>query len=144
MIQREYENMCEEKIKTEKAFVAFIDLLGASELIQKNPNNSLAIIHDCYKEVKKLMLKYEKDSIPIPEMKIFSDNIILSIPLNELESDKSLLSAISILVFSTYLQVYFWINNLLVRGAITIDSYFKDEMMAWEADWLGPIVWRVA
>lgn len=123
--------MCEEKMKTEKSFVAFIDLLGASELIEKNPDESLETIHGCYEEVKKYIAKWEKDSLIIPDIKIFSDNIILSIPLDSDDSDKILFSAMSILVFSMYLQVYFWINDLLVRGAITIGSYYKDEMMAW-------------
>lgn len=123
--------MSEKKIKTEKAFVAFIDLLGASQLMEKNSDSSLEIIHNCYECVKEYIFKWEKESFPIPQIKIFSDNIILSIPLNNLESDKSLFSGISILIFSIYLQVYFWMNNLLVRGAITIGSYFQDDMIAW-------------
>lgn len=119
------------EIKTEKAFVAFIDLLGGSELIENDPDGSLNVIHDCYEGVKKFIYERDKEPLTIPEIKIFSDNIILSIPLNDFDSDKSLFSAMSILVFSAYLQIYFWMNDLLVRGAITIGSYYEDDMMAW-------------
>lgn len=119
------------EIKTEKTFVAFIDLLGASELIEKDPDGSLNIIHNCYEGVKQFISEWDKEPLTIPEMKIFSDNIILSIPLNDFDSDKSIFSAMSILIFSAYLQLYFWMHDLLVRGAITIGSYYEDEMMAW-------------
>lgn len=121
-------------MKNVKSVVAFIDLLGAKELIQNDPENSLEIIHSCYEYAKNEIKDKYPSELNFPQINIFSDNIVLSLPLYDMEnnnSDKDLMNIMSVIVYSSIIQYYFWVNRLLVRGAISFGSFFSDELMVW-------------
>lgn len=61
-------------------------------------------------------------------MKIFSDNIVISVPRKG-ESGHGAFCAIAMI--SAIIQVQFLKHGLLTRGGIASGSYFVDDMMAW-------------
>ena len=69
----------EQKYKTKSAVVAFIDVLGPSEAIRNNVNESLNAVHIAYDETIMQFKKYHSEHMNEPKEDIFSDNIILSI-----------------------------------------------------------------
>lgn len=118
----------EQKYKTSLATVAFIDVLGSSEAIKNNANESLNAIHTAYDETIIQFEKYNSEHMNEPKVDIFSDNIILS---NEIIEGKEERAFVSIIFFSALLQINMWINNLLVRGGISYGDFFSDEKMIW-------------
>ena len=105
----------EQKYKTKPTAVAFIDVLGSSEAIKNNVNESLNAIHIAYDETIIQFEKYHSKHMKEPKVDIFSDNIILS---NELIEGKEEKAFASIIFFSALLQMNMWVNDLLVRGGI--------------------------
>ncbi len=118
----------EQKYKTTLATVAFIDVLGSSEAIKSNANESLNAIHTAYDETIIQFEKYNSEHLNEPKVDIFSDNIILS---NEIIEGKEERAFFSIIFFSALLQLNMWINDLLVRGGISYEDFFSDERMIW-------------
>lgn len=118
----------EQKYRTKPAVVAFIDVLGSSEAIKNNANESLNAIHIAYDETIIQFKKYHSKHMNEPKVDIFSDNIILS---NEIVEDMEERAFVSIIFFSALLQLNMWINNLLVRGGISYGDFFSDEKMIW-------------
>ncbi len=118
----------EPKYRTILAAVAFIDVLGSSEAIKNNANESLNAIHIAYDETIIEFKKFHSEYMNEPKVDIFSDNIILS---NEIIEGKEESAFISIAFFSALLQMNMWVNNLLVRGGISCGNFFSDERMIW-------------
>lgn len=118
----------EQKYKTKPTAVAFIDVLGSSEAIKNNVNESLNAIHIAYDETIIQFEKYHLEHMNEPKVDIFSDNIILS---NELIEGKEEKAVASIIFFSALLQMNMWVNDLLVRGGISCGSFFTDDRMIW-------------
>ena len=118
----------EQKYRTTLATVAFIDVLGSSEAIRTNADESLNAIHIAYDETIIEFNKFHSEFMPEPKVDIFSDNIILSCEIiEEREQD----AFFSIIFFSALLQMNMWINGLLVRGGISCGRFFSDEKMIW-------------
>lgn len=118
----------EQKYRTKPAVVAFIDVLGSSEAIKNNANESLNAIHTAYDETIIEFKKYHSRFMNEPKIDIFSDNIILSNEIIEGEEERAFLS---IIFFSALLQMNMWVNDLLVRGGISCGDFFSDERMIW-------------
>lgn len=118
----------EQKYRTKPAVVAFIDVLGSSEAIKNNANESLNAIHIAYDETIIQFKQYNSEYIKEPKVNIFSDNIILS---NDIIEGKEDCALYSIIFFSALLQMNMWVNGLLVRGGISCGNFFSDERMIW-------------
>ena len=118
----------EQKYKTKSAVVAFIDVIGSSEAIRNNVNESLNAVHIAYDETIMQFKKYHSEHMNEPKVDIFSDNIILS---SEIVENKEERAFVSIIFFSALLQMNMWINSLLVRGGISCGNFFSDERMIW-------------
>ena len=70
----------EGQYKTTESIVAFIDVLGSSEAIKSDADKSLQMMHDAYTEAVSLFQSLFEDNGRItPKVKIFSDNIIVSV-----------------------------------------------------------------
>ena len=117
-----------QKYQTTLSVVAFIDVLGSSEAIRTNANESLNAIHTAYDEAIIEFEKNHSEYLCEPKVDIFSDNIILSIEVTEGTENKAFLS---IIFFGALLQMHMWINGLLVRGGISCGDFFSDEKMIW-------------
>jgi len=88
------------KYRTTLAAVAFIDVLGSSEAIKNNANESLNAIHIAYDETIIEFKKFHSEYMNEPKVNIFSDNIILS---NEIIEGKEESAFFSIAFFSALL-----------------------------------------
>lgn len=118
-----------EKYKTTKSIVAFIDVLGSTEAIMKNADKSLQMMHDAYSEAIKLFESLFEDGMRFkPRVKIFSDNIVVSVS-REGESGHGAFCAIAMI--SAIIQVQFLKHGFLTRGGIASGSFFVDDMMVW-------------
>ena len=118
-----------EKYKTTKSIVAFIDVLGSTEAIMKDSDKSLQMMHDAYSEAIKLFESlFEEGKRIKPHVKIFSDNIVISVS-REGESGYGAFCAIAMI--SAIIQVQFLKHGFLTRGGIASGSFFVDNMMVW-------------
>ncbi len=114
---------------TISSFIAFIDVLGAKELINENSEASLNLLHECYELTTKSFADTENNFLLKPNVKIFSDNIVISLPYNDTDDDNSIHSAYSLFIFCSIFQFYCLSNGILTRGAITFGSFFQDDLM---------------
>lgn len=116
-------------IHTSTHYIAYFDILGAKNLI--NSDNSelyLNYIHNLYNEViKAIRLLYEEINKVEIKVKIFSDNIIIAIPITEdanscIEPIKQTL----IIDIASHFQVLAYKYSLLTRGCIVIGDLYMD------------------
>lgn len=119
--------MCNE-LKTEEYVVAFIDILGASEMIKNSLDESLNAIHGFYKLA--LGMAGVADSyVERFEVSIFSDNIVLAVKVGE---NCALIDAFkNLIIIVIALQSILLYRNILCRGGITYGKFFKDDIMVW-------------
>lgn len=118
-----------EKYKTTESIVAFIDVLGSTDAIMRNADKSLRMMHNAYSEAIKLFQSlFDKSKRIKPCVKIFSDNIVVSVS-REGESGHGAFHAITMI--SAIIQVQFLKHGLLTRGGIASGSFFVDDMMVW-------------
>lgn len=117
--------------KTSEHIVAFIDVLGASEIIKQNSNESLNTVHFVYEDsLRKAEMIYSAEEVAgiKPIVKIWSDNIVVAVPIIEGNYFSALFS---IIVLSTVIQSEFLAHNYLVRGGISVGDFFSDDIMTW-------------
>ena len=117
--------------KPSEHIVAFIDILGASEKIKQNSNESLNIVHFVYEDsLRKAEMIYSSEEVAgiKPIVKIWSDNIVVAVPIIEGNYFSALFS---IIVLSTVIQSEFLAHNYLVRGGISVGDFFSDDIMTW-------------
>jgi hypothetical protein len=109
---------------TKKCFIAYLDLLGTKERIG-NPQ-SLEEIYTIYRDALE-----KSNTIPLDDnsrlnVKIFSDNILISIEVNP-EYEESLLELDYLLHFVTYFQLCALTHAAwLSRGCITMGELYVD------------------
>jgi len=117
------------KYITQDSIVAFIDILGSSAAITEDANESLNVVHQAYKNsidfFDDLFGGYKFQ----PSIKIFSDNIVVSVAHYEDRFKRSAFLAVAMM--SAIIQVEFLKKGWLTRGGITSGSFFADEVMVW-------------
>jgi hypothetical protein len=112
--------------------IAYLDLLGTTSKISNDTDGQyLYNIRSIYN----MAVKFTEDEQESPsvygriETKIFSDNIVLAIPL---DSDHDMVGISCLLKFVAFFQHiadihYHW----LIRGGITIGELYIDEILVW-------------
>lgn len=118
----------EKKLKTENYIVAFIDVLGAKEMIKKDADGSLNTIHSVYEKALEMYKKSISRKLKI-EISIFSDNIVVArrnYGKSTLRQDFRILQMLVAIIQSSFL-----ISNVLVRGGIAYGKFFSDDVMIW-------------
>lgn len=116
------------KYKAKDAVVAFIDILGSSKEMERDPQNALNTVHNAYDDALKIyntLYKRHKDRVQI---RIFSDNIVLSCPCGRIGLEKALYL---IVILSALIQEKLLHYSVLSRGGITHGDFFSDEVMIW-------------
>ncbi len=123
------ENTETQKYETSEHVVAFIDILGASKMIEEDESKSLNDIHQIYKAVLKLINREEIAGFF--KLKIFSDNIVIAVPTFSATNKKVNFYAswFHALLFCLGIQLQFIMKGYLVRGGITCGSFFLDDVM---------------
>jgi hypothetical protein len=112
--------------ETKKHVIAYLDMLGTSDKISKdNDNLDLNILHKIYSDI----LQYRDDFKTI-NIKIFSDNIVISKELSE-DPVEELKDVLLLIYFTSNFLTYSLYENWLVRGGITIGNLYIDNIMIW-------------
>lgn len=122
------------KLKTEEHVVAFIDVLGATHMINTDADASLNKIHSAYVKAKKLFDAWFLSKGLMNELisiTIFSDNIIIAGKVTDVQVFKSVYSAVHIM--AALFQWLLMVDGILLRGGITHGSFYKDDIMVWGA-----------
>jgi len=129
------ENEASEKLKTERYLVAYLDMLGSSEKIKRDGDNTaLNQIDLIYRDVLELPSQEALQYFQSFKIKIFSDNIIVAVKLstgtNSYESKH--LEITRLFQFVSYFQFialhhYSW----FVRGCITVGPLCINERLVW-------------
>lgn len=115
--------------KTAPHVVAFIDILGATNAILRQADESLAVIHTIYKNAVTAFSECEFPDCDRPKVKIFSDNIVVALPYDASHRNADALFAVA--VMSAALQAEFLVRGWLTRGGIGAGDFFMDDLMVW-------------
>jgi hypothetical protein len=121
--------------------VAFIDLLGYSELIERVKNNEeesikviqllLSSIENSIEQNMTTKLQPDDEELPTePKVKIFSDCICISsdcIDFKVKHEDFTAGNVFSFLLSLMYIQAELILNNIFVRGAVTINYHYQND-----------------
>ena len=120
----------ETPIKNTISVIAFLDILGGKEIINKDADESLNLVYTCYKNSIQRYKEMASSLFPLSQINIFSDNISISCPVKD---DFENLYDCIISVFSScmVLTLQFLANGILVRGGMIIGYCFADDFMVW-------------
>lgn len=121
--------MSDKEYKTSEYVVAFIDILGATNAIMKQTDASLDVIHKIYENAIKTFSKFQMADFKRPQVKIFSDNIVVAVPYDKDHRKNDALYAVA--VMSSALQANFLAHGWLTRGGISAGDFFVDDVMVW-------------
>ena len=114
--------------KAEDTVVAFVDILGSSEEMKKNLQNTLNTIHNAYDDALKIYNTIFKDHRDIVQIRIFSDNIVLSCPCKKIGLKRAVYL---IVVLCALIQEKLLHYSVLSRGGIARGDFFTDDVMIW-------------
>lgn len=124
-------------VETEPRFVCFMDILGFSQMIEDYENNDLStVLQDIQKAFKKAIsvLNFQandeksQEFLQYLEYKTFSDNICISLPYFDNETD--FLANFNLMItFVRGLQYALMTLGFFTRGGLTIGSYYSDQNM---------------
>lgn len=136
--------MTNNELKTNKHYLAYLDILGTRKIIEKDRNDKyLNLLNKIYKEAietKSILNTWNNMHIMA---KIFSDNILLFVRVEESNSNKQLRALIGLagtiqcialekgyLIRGSIAQGNFCSNNLFVHGKALIDAVELEEDIA--------------
>ncbi len=117
----------EKKLKTSEYVVAFIDVLGASIMIDTDADGSLNAIHKTFQNAMESFKKAHE--VVDFDISIFSDNIVIAKQVTE--DDYFEKSFYYIQILSAIVQIHFLKKGILIRGGIAHGNFFQDELMVW-------------
>lgn len=114
--------------------IAFIDILGFKELIkdEKCKKDIINLLYNFKKEERELGFKeilHDNQSIyqPIPEISLYSDNIIISLLLDSDSHIASIsLNVVIMLHYTSKFQIRALEKGIAIRGAISIGEIYYD------------------
>ena len=123
--------MKKKQLSTHESIVAFVDMLGASKLINHRENESLNDVHYVYEYVADYLKPFADDVDLLkvkPDFRIFSDNIVISAPTKQDNLNEAFLSVV---LHVGIIQNYFLMKDIPTRGGIAIDGFYADHIMLW-------------
>ena len=115
-------------LKTDNYIVAFIYVLGAKQMIKKDVNGSLSVIHEVYESSLEFYKKVFSPRIKF-DITIFSDNIVVAKKIYDKKDFAKIFIAIQIM--TAVIQGNFLFRGILTRGGIAYGKFFKDDIMIW-------------
>ena len=116
------------KYEAKDAVVAFIDILGSSKEMARDPQNALNAVHNAYDDALKIYNAMCKDHRDKVQIRIFSDNIVLSCLCDDIGFEKALYL---IVILSALIQEKLLHYSVLSRGGIARGDFFSDKVMIW-------------
>lgn len=121
--------------KTENYFVAYIDILGVTRIIENDKDNYyLNKMYNCINEaVEQTKVAMNISGIDNIKVKAFSDNMIFAIPSDfYMKDDHQLIISLNrISAIVQFLQRQFLKVGFLIRGGVTHDKLYIDDTLVW-------------
>lgn len=117
-----------EKMRLRHAIVGYIDILGASEMIKTDNGKSLKKVHAAYEDAILLYQKLTQLVDKAPEIKIYSDNIIVYCYTGNRNPCTALRKVV---ILSGLIQYQLLCYDILSRGGIAEGTFFADDTMIW-------------
>lgn len=121
------------KLKTEEYFVLYMDMLGSEKRIDEDDDDTwLNAINNLYlKAIDYTMFLDEKVYRIKPQVKIFSDNIVVAVKFPKKISDHD-----NCLYFMMYVASYIQTHALidykwLIRGCLTAGAFYINKNFVW-------------
>lgn len=111
------------------SIIGFIDILGSSEAIKNDAEGSLNVVHSAYENAIEFFNGLFGPKSFTPDVKIFSDNIVVAVAYGEEKYKESAFLAVAMMC--GVIQVEFLKKGWLTRGGIAQGSFFADEVMVW-------------
>lgn len=124
------DNLSENRIKLTPYYVAYMDILGVKDLIKsENSDVYLNKIQQLYSETMTMVQANCYNSYKLnPKIKIFSDNIIITIPKAEfMETSVDSMNSCYIMMFAAFFQIIALKYSLLIRGSVVSDKLYIDD-----------------
>lgn len=115
-------------LKTEEYIVAFIDMLGAKKLMERDSDGLLNIAHDVYTISLGIFKEHFSKISEDVNIRIYSDNITFFAKCTELKATTAFMATA---IMSAIIQVEFLIRGIIVRGGIAKGDFFYDNIMVW-------------
>ncbi len=121
-----------ERLKTTEHIIAYIDILGGKKLIQEDRlDDNLNKVNEIYTCAKNFLASTQSASVCDVKIKIFSDNILLTLtPETNSEKDKDL-SIYNFFALLAFLQMKALERNIFIRGGITVGDICINETFSW-------------
>jgi len=122
----------ERDLKTQRCVVAFIDLLGTSEAIKNDVNNTNLNTMNYILQTAFEMCYECSDKPDNIQVKAFSDNIVFSIEISdELTKLEQMKKVHDLIEICAYFQLAAFGMGITLRGGITIGDYFCNDIFVW-------------
>lgn len=124
-----------EKPIEKKYIIAYVDLLGTQELLSnKDTDDIFEHIYYSYLTATKLLPNLEKLNLDLMQFKVFSDNILVAYPVENVDNKETVYEAYKrIRTFLYFFLPLFIRKGILFRGAITINNLLINDLMVWGA-----------
>ena len=121
--------------KTQKYYIAYMDILGYKEYLKNNPDKAqeyLNTILDAVERAKISVSNFESKTMPMYQMdgglrlKIFSDNILLCMPVGN-GKDEICRAIVFLIAVASIQRGMVLQHGLITRGGITLGELFINE-----------------
>ena len=122
-----------EKPEEKDYIIAYIDLLGTRELIKKtNDNDAFENIYYVFLSATKIIPNVKVFNYDNLKIKVFSDNILVALEVDDLKSKESVYTSYDNLTDFLYYFLHMILNNgFFFRGAITLNKLLINDIMVW-------------
>lgn len=119
----------DENLKCTPHLIAFLDLLGATNRIEKDQNASLSEMNNLYIALEEASVRVNANFHSKIQFKTFSDNVIIVQKLDQRPLNEQLDKFVVLMAIFQFLALlsYSW----LVRGAVCVGDVFIDENFVW-------------
>jgi hypothetical protein len=121
-----------ENLETKKCVVAFIDLLGTSEAIKNDENDTnLNTMNYILQSAIDMSADNHLTKATV-QVKAFSDNIVFAMEIpNDSDNMEHMSRVHNILEICAYFQIAAFKMGISTRGGITIGDFFCNEIFVW-------------
>lgn len=121
-----------ENLKTKKCVVAFIDLLGTSEAIKNDENDTNLYTMNYILQTAIDMCADDHLTKEKVQVKAFSDNIVFAMELSENHDHTENMARVhNIFEICAYFQIAAFGMGISTRGGITIGDFFCNDIFVW-------------
>ena len=121
-----------DNLKTRNCIVAFVDLLGTSEAIKNDVNDTNLYSMNYILQAALDMCSDKHLSRAEVSVKAFSDNIVFSMDLpDDIGNQEKTARIHNVIEICAYFQFGAYARGIATRGGITIGPFFSNDVFVW-------------